>query len=119
MVVWFSILQAMSPFVHAHIGSDNSGQMNGLHIHAFKLLQKSDQNHHLSTNDFAFDTHIVVIDIAIRLLSNHIFSACALIFVFLFCCKNRQISQSPPRVIPLKKFNDWYSQLKARAPPQP
>ncbi|MDX1915247.1 MAG: hypothetical protein SFU55_06655 [Methylophilus sp.] len=118
LVVWFSMLQAMSPFVHAHLGGDNSDQMNGLHIHEFNLLQKSDLNHHVSTNDFALDAHIVVIDIATRLLSNHLFSACALIFVFIFCCQNRQTSQSIPRVRPLKKFNDWHSPLKARAPPQ-
>lgn len=60
LVIWFALLQAVSPFIHAHLGGDSSAQGHGLHIHAYEQL--SDTQHSLKSGDLV---HTVGVDEAL------------------------------------------------------
>lgn len=43
IVIWFAILQMLSPLIHAHVEIDVSGQSHGLHMHVQELVQGHDK----------------------------------------------------------------------------
>lgn len=45
IVIWFAVLQAISPFIHAHIEADSPTQSHGLHLHVQNLMQVQDNEH--------------------------------------------------------------------------
>lgn len=47
IVVWFAVLQTMSPFIHAHLEPDSPAQGHGLHMHELGLMQLPDAEHTL------------------------------------------------------------------------
>jgi len=47
IVIWFAVLQTISPFIHAHIETDSSTQGHGLHLHVQNLMQVQDSEHTL------------------------------------------------------------------------
>jgi len=47
IVIWFAVLQTISPFIHAHIEADSSTQSHGLHLHVQNLMQIQDNEHTL------------------------------------------------------------------------
>lgn len=50
IVIWFAVLQTVTPFIHAHIEADSSMQGHGLHLHDPALMQMSDvQGKHVLT----------------------------------------------------------------------
>lgn len=42
IVIWFAILQMLSPLIHAHVEADQPDQGRGLHVHAQDLFQTQD-----------------------------------------------------------------------------
>jgi len=62
IVIWFAILQTVSPFIHAHIEVDSPTQGYGLHLHDQDLLlQLSGSEHVLS----AHPAHAVGVNAAV------------------------------------------------------
>jgi hypothetical protein len=61
IVIWFAILQTVSPFIHAHLEADSPSQGYGLHLHDEGLLQMSGNEHVLS----AHPAHAVGINAAV------------------------------------------------------
>lgn len=47
IVIWFAVLQTISPFIHAHVEADSSTQGHGLHMHIQNLMQVQDGEHTL------------------------------------------------------------------------
>jgi len=47
VVVWFAILQAFTPFIHAHVQADTYAYGHGLHMHDDGLLELHDTVHTL------------------------------------------------------------------------
>lgn len=47
IVVWFALLQAITPFIHAHLESDSPAQGYGLHMHELNLADLPDTEHTL------------------------------------------------------------------------
>lgn len=47
IVLWFAVLQTMSPFIHAHLGPESPAQGHGLHMHELGLMQLPDTEHTL------------------------------------------------------------------------
>lgn len=45
VVVWFAMLQTVTPFIHAHMEADSPAQGHGLHVHAPALPQAFDNQH--------------------------------------------------------------------------
>jgi len=39
IVIWFAVLQMLSPLIHAHVEADASVQGHGLHMHVQELVQ--------------------------------------------------------------------------------
>jgi hypothetical protein len=61
IVIWFAILQTVSPFIHAHLEADSPSQGYGLHLHDEGLLQMAGNEHVLS----AHPAHAVGINAAV------------------------------------------------------
>ena len=61
IVIWFAILQAVSPFIHAHLEADSPAQGYGLHLHDEGLLQMSGNGHAIS----AHPAHTVGVNAAV------------------------------------------------------
>jgi len=47
IVIWFAILQMISPLIHAHVEADTPAQGHGLHVHAEDLFQAQDKISHV------------------------------------------------------------------------
>lgn len=47
IVIWFAVLQAISPFIHVHVGVDSSTQSDGFHMHIASVNQANDVAHTL------------------------------------------------------------------------
>ncbi|MDO9152024.1 MAG: hypothetical protein Q7U33_11660 [Methylotenera sp.] len=47
VVVWFAILQAFTPFIHAHVQADTYADGHGLHMHDAGLFEFQDNVHTL------------------------------------------------------------------------
>jgi hypothetical protein len=47
IVVWFALLQTVSPFIHAHLEPDSPSQGHGLHMHEISFMQLPDTEHTL------------------------------------------------------------------------
>lgn len=41
IVLWFAVLQTVTPFIHAHLEADAPDQKHGLHMHEQRVLQVS------------------------------------------------------------------------------
>jgi hypothetical protein len=61
IVIWFAILQTVSPFIHAHLEADSPAQGYGLHMHDEGLLQMSGDQHVIS----AHPAHAVGVNAAV------------------------------------------------------
>jgi hypothetical protein len=61
VVIWFAILQTVTPFIHAHLEADSPAQGYGLHLHDESLLQMAENGHTLS----AHPTHAVGVNAAV------------------------------------------------------
>ncbi len=61
VVIWFAILQTVSPFIHAHLEADSPAQGHGLHVHDEGLLQMSGDEHVIS----AHPAHAVGVNAAV------------------------------------------------------
>ncbi len=98
LAIWLVILQVLSPFVHAHIDvGDHSDQANGIHLHSISFNPPNkalDLSHHnLTENDYAIDTHIVMIGKGLIQKLEILDATVALIAVFIFFV----IKTTPPR----------------------
>jgi len=84
IVVWFAMLQTVSPFIHAHLEADSPSQGYGLHLHDEGLLQMSGDEHVL----IAHPAHAVGVNAAVveeldplpQPLFNLLFVICLLLF---------------------------------------
>lgn len=45
LVIWFAVLQAFAPFIHAHVKADLPAYGHGLHMHEAGLFQSLDTVH--------------------------------------------------------------------------
>ncbi len=62
IVMWFAILQTVSPFIHAHTEADSPTQGVGLHLHDQDLLLQMSGNTHVLTTHAA---HTVGVNVAV------------------------------------------------------
>jgi hypothetical protein len=115
IVVWFAILQMLSPLIHAHVEADQPEQGHGLHLHAQDLFQAQDQIPHVYS--IANNIHTVGVDKALvkglDLLPLPLF---ALLFII---SSLAVISQFPRGQFSHSPFLPFYlrPQLSPRAPP--
>jgi len=118
LVIWFAILQTLSPFVHAHM--DNNGHPdldNGLHVHSIPLSITKQDISKASINDYALDTHIVVIDKGVIQRLQWNIQTIALITVFIFFALPITKSKLKTRRQIILKPRKFKINLNPRAPP--
>lgn len=81
LVLWFAMLQAVAPFIHAHVEADSPGQGYGLHMHVQDSLQTSGGEHALKSVS-AQPVHIIgVNDAVVKNTDLSIFPLFALLFI--------------------------------------
>ncbi len=83
LVIWFAVLQAISPFIHGHLGGDSPAQGHGLHIHMQAFVQQGDAQHALHSSDLV---HTIGVDEALNkhidLLPSPLFTVLFALFLF-------------------------------------
>ncbi len=67
VVVWFAILQAFMPFIHAHVQADTTAYGHGLHTHEADLFQSFDTVHTLKNVN---DVQVIGVDKALTKTKN-------------------------------------------------
>jgi hypothetical protein len=84
VVIWFAILQTVSPFIHAHLEADSPAQGYGLHLHDEGLFQMSGNEHVLSAHPaHAVGVHAAVVE-DVDPLPSPLFSLLFVISLFVF-----------------------------------
>jgi len=115
VIMWFALLQTITPFIHAHLETDQSQQSHGLHIHEPGLIDLPDMEHTLKNVDIPM--HIVVVNQA--LVKSFDLILMPLFYVWFALCLPLFIAQR------LKPFSSSHNPLpiylracsKPRAPP--
>ncbi|MDP3677709.1 MAG: hypothetical protein Q8R23_01305 [Methylotenera sp.] len=121
IVIWFAVLQAVSPFIHGHFEADTPAQGVGLHIHMQELAQTNAlANDNVYTLQNVSDAiHAVGVDKAriksVDLLLLPLFAVLFVLFLFVAATKFISISVTQPPYLPLY----LRPQSKPRAPPFP
>lgn len=62
-MIWFAILQMLSPLIHAHVETDYPEQGHGLHVHAQDFFQTQNEIPHLYS--IANNIHTIGVDKAL------------------------------------------------------
>jgi energy-converting hydrogenase Eha subunit H len=115
IVIWFAILQMLSPLIHAHVEADTPEQGHGLHMHAEDLFQAQDKIHHIysivnSMHTVGIEKALVkTLDLLPLPLFTLLFIICSLAVISRL--PRCQFSASPPHPFYLRP------QLSPRAPP--
>lgn len=76
VIMWFAVLQTITPFIHAHLEADQSTQSHGLHIHEPGILDLPDLEHTLKNVDVPM--HVVGVNLGL-------FKSFDMILLPLFC----------------------------------
>ncbi|OYY80036.1 MAG: hypothetical protein B7Y34_06560 [Methylophilales bacterium 16-45-9] len=59
VVMWFALLETVTPFIHAHLEADQPHQPHGLHIHEMGLAEMPDTEHTLKNIEIPLHTVVV------------------------------------------------------------
>ena len=114
VVVWFAVLQAVSPFIHGHMGGDTPAQGHGLHIHVQEFAQVNNNVHVIQS---AANLHTVGIDDAlvksVDILPSPLFTLLFVLFLLQLLTKFSISSSSSFSALPLS----LRPQSGPRAPP--
>lgn len=112
VVIWFAILQTVSPFIHGHLSGDSPAQGHGLHIHTY--AQVDGMQHTLHSDNFV---HTIGVDEAllknIDLLPSPLFAV--LFALFLFAATTQFFNSGFIRHFKFPQF--LRTQSRPRAPP--
>lgn len=115
IVIWFAVLQTISPFIHAHIEADSSTQSHGLHLHVPNLMQVQDAEHTLKNASTAI--HTIGINKAfvrnVELLPLPLFAVLFVIGLFVITIRMIKVNLITRPLYSLHLC----SQSRARAPP--
>ncbi len=115
LVLWFALMQAISPFVHGHFEIDTPAQGYGLHMHIEGLVQPLDFVHTLK--NVSGHIHTVSLDKAlikkVDLLPLPLF---LVLFVFCLLLLIYRFSYSS-YVLNLRLISSLRSLCQPRAPP--
>lgn len=102
VVIWFAVLQAVSPFIHGHMGGDTPAQGHGLHIHVQEFVQVNDSVHIIKSAAVA---HAIGVDDAlvksVDLLPSPLFTLLFVLFLLSLQTKSFTPSSNVLRNLPL------------------
>ncbi len=121
IVIWFAVLQAVSPFIHGHLEADSPAQGYGLHIHMQELTQANAQSYNKTHTLQSVDAHMHTVGVdnalvkSLDLLPSPSFAMLFVLFLFALTTRfiSASVSQVPHQPLYLR------SQSKPRAPPFP
>ncbi len=122
IVIWFAVLQMLSPLIHAHVEVDVPSQGHGLHLHMDEmvpLLDSSEQGEGSALKPVSASLHTIGIDKA-HVKKVESLSAPLFIVLFVICLLVivTQLSKLKPRfrcLLPLPFY--LRPQSSPRAPP--
>lgn len=102
VVIWFAVLQAVSPFIHGHLGVDTPAQGHGLHIHVQEFAQVNNNVHVIKS---AANVHTVGIDDAlvksVDVLPSPLFTLLFVLFLLQLLTKFSTSSSTSLSALPL------------------
>ncbi len=103
IVIWFAVLQAVSPFIHGHMEADTPAHGHGLHIHMQDLAQVYESVHTLKSASVA--VHTVSIDKAlvksVDLLPPPLLAVLFILFLFMAVTKVLKPKSTAPAYLSL------------------
>lgn len=114
VVIWFALLQTVTPFIHAHLEADDASQPHGLHVHLAALPDDVP-----TLKNVTPPSHVIGVDQA---LVKHLDALPVPIFALLFMLSLALLFASPlrfPIVQHLLLPQYLRSLSRPRAPPQP
>lgn len=113
-MIWFALLQTVTPFIHAHLEADDGSQPHGLHVHLAGLPDEVP-----TIKNLALPTHVIGIDQAVvknmDALPLPIFALLFVLSLQLFLAGTVRAPASFPLLIP----QYLRSLSRPRAPPRP
>ncbi len=123
IVIWFAILQMLSPLIHAHMEVDAPSQGHGLHVHldedASLLDASSGLNKTPAFKEFSTSMHTIGVDKALvkklELLQTPLFAVLFAIFSMLLIAQLVKVKPKFRFLLPHLFFLKFQS--RPRAPP--
>lgn len=119
ILIWFALLQMLSPLIHAHVEVDAPNQGHGLHVHMDEFTSILDANSAPAFKEFSASLHIIGVDKALvkkaELLQSPLFTVLFAIFSLMLIARLIKI-KSKFRFLLLLSFY-LKSQSRPRAPP--
>jgi len=122
IVIWFAVLQMLSPLIHAHMEVDAPSQGQGLHVHLdddTSLLQTSGLIKTPAFKEFSTSMHTIGVDKALvkklELLQTPVFAVLFAIFSMLLIAQLVRIKPKFRFLLPHPFF--LKCQSRPRAPP--
>ena len=114
-MIWFAALQAVSPFIHGHLGADSSAQGHGLHMHLQESAPVYDAVHTLKSADAP--VHIIGVDKALVKVSDLLPAPLFAVLFVLFLAAALSKFQLPSFSPVLRRPLYLRTQSRPRAPP--
>lgn len=115
IVIWFAVLQMLSPLIHAHIAGDTPAQGHGLHLHMQELEQAQDKVPTLKNT--TGDLHTISVDKAL-VKDKYLFVSPLLVVLFVLCALLIVKQSSKPGFCFLSPPPFYFRrQSRPRAPP--
>lgn len=115
IVIWFALLQAISPFIHAHIEADSPTQSHGLHMHEQSLALAQDSGH--AHKYVSAPVHTIGVNKALVESMDHLplplFAVLFVISLLALTMKLANVGLTPHPLVPLF----LRSESRPRAPP--
>ena len=101
LAIWLVVLQVLSPFVHAHSGTNaDMNQIDGLHLHGVNVAETDkylyQDQHNLDSNDEVFATHIVEIGKGVIQKFEPLLAIAAIFSFFIFPFLSRTTARYRP-----------------------
>ncbi len=119
IVIWFALLQMLSPLIHAHVEVDAPNQGHGLHVHMDEFTSILDANSAPAFKEFSVGLHTIGVDKALvkkaELLQAPLSTLLFAIFSLMLVTRLIKVKPKFRFLFPLPFY--LKSQSRPRAPP--
>lgn len=112
IVVWFAVMQTLSPLIHAHVETDTPEQGYGIHMHIQQIVQNVPTFENLTKSLHTIGVNQALIE-QIKLLPLPLFSVLFVLFLLIASKQFFKVSLNFLRPLPLYVR----PQSRPRAPP--
>lgn len=120
IVIWFAVLQMLSPLIHAHVEIDAPSQGHGVHMHIDEMASILDSQSQSKAPAFqSINLHTIGVDKAlvkkIKLLPTPLFTVLFVIFLLVITTQKPKFKPEFRFLLPFSFY--FKHQSRPRAPP--